>query len=315
MSFNPQEIVEKLSPLQNMIWQSVSLSVSEATNQAINMGNPITVSQSSTELMQELSQPHLVIQFAFADVPESSQVVLISNEHFSSLASMILESPVAEPDDNTVADTRAGLESIVQGICLAVSNLRNGVYVATGLSIRVQIFSMPPNMLRGDDVYRTNIAVTGDALNITMTWLMDIDTACLITGETVASEDGTFAASADETAAPTFAAPSFGGSPMQFPAAAAQPQDQSPSLEILMDIPLELSVELGRVKKLVRDVVELGAGSIVEIDKAAGEPVDILVNGRFVARGEVVVIEDNFGVRITEIMSPQDRLARLNDAA
>jgi flagellar motor switch protein FliN/FliY len=87
------------------------------------------------------------------------------------------------------------------------------------------------------------------------------------------------------------------------------------SLEILMDIPLQISVELGRVKMVVKDVVELGSGSIIEIDKAAGEPVDVLVNGKVVARGEVVVIEDNFGVRITEILSQQDRLAKLKEAA
>jgi flagellar motor switch protein FliN/FliY len=66
---------------------------------------------------------------------------------------------------------------------------------------------------------------------------------------------------------------------------------------------------------VVKDVVELGSGSIIEIDKAAGEPVDVLVNGKTVARGEVVVIEDNFGVRITEILSQQDRLAKLKEAA
>jgi flagellar motor switch protein FliN/FliY len=66
---------------------------------------------------------------------------------------------------------------------------------------------------------------------------------------------------------------------------------------------------------LVRDVIELGTGSVVEIDKAAGEPVDVMVNGRIVARGEVVVIEDNFGVRVTEILSPQERLLRLAEVA
>jgi len=86
-------------------------------------------------------------------------------------------------------------------------------------------------------------------------------------------------------------------------------------LELLLDVPLEISVELGRVKMLVKDVVELGTGSIVEIDKAAGEPVDVMVNGKLVARGEVVVIEDNFGVRVTEILNPYDRLKNLGDAA
>jgi flagellar motor switch protein FliN len=93
------------------------------------------------------------------------------------------------------------------------------------------------------------------------------------------------------------------------------PVDDMNGLELLLDVPLEISVELGRVKMLVKDVIELGTGSIVEIDKAAGEPVDVMVNGKLVARGEVVVIEDNFGVRVTEILNPYDRLKNLGDAA
>ena len=82
------------------------------------------------------------------------------------------------------------------------------------------------------------------------------------------------------------------------------------NLDIVMDIPLEVSVELGRKRMSIRDILDLGSGSIVELDKVAGEPVDLLVNGRLVARGEVVVIEDNFGVRITEIIGVAARAAQ-----
>ena len=80
---------------------------------------------------------------------------------------------------------------------------------------------------------------------------------------------------------------------------------------MIMDIPLDVTVELGRVRMLIKDVLELAMGSIVELDRVAGEPVDLLVNGRLVAKGEVVVIEDNFGIRLTEIVSHADRLAGL----
>lgn len=82
-------------------------------------------------------------------------------------------------------------------------------------------------------------------------------------------------------------------------------------LELIMDIPLDVTVELGRIQMLIRDVLELSSGSIVELDRVAGEPVDLLVNGRLVAKGEVVVIEDNFGIRITEIISPAERVSGL----
>ena len=80
------------------------------------------------------------------------------------------------------------------------------------------------------------------------------------------------------------------------------------NLELLMDVPLQVTVELGRTMKLVKEVLALGPGSVVELDKLAGEPVDILVNEKPIAKGEVVVIDENFGIRVTEILSPKDRL-------
>ena len=73
-------------------------------------------------------------------------------------------------------------------------------------------------------------------------------------------------------------------------------------MEVLLDVPLALSVELGRARCFVKDLLNLSSGSVVELDKAAGDPVDILINGKLFARGEVVVIDENFGVRIQEIV-------------
>jgi len=81
--------------------------------------------------------------------------------------------------------------------------------------------------------------------------------------------------------------------------------------ERIQDIPLEITVELGRTRLLIRDILELGVGSIIELEKMAGEPVDLFANGLLIARGEVVVIEDNFGVRVTEIITAADRTAGL----
>jgi len=103
-----------------------------------------------------------------------------------------------------------------------------------------------------------------------------------------------------------------GISPVKFP-----PLDQgiAPSIggniSLLLDVPMTLTVELGRTTQLVQDILGLGEGSIIELDKLAGEPVDLLVNGKLIAKGEVVVIDENFGVRVTDIVSPVDRLSGL----
>ncbi len=83
------------------------------------------------------------------------------------------------------------------------------------------------------------------------------------------------------------------------------------NLEMLMEIPLEVTVELGRTKRSIKDILEFSKGSIVELDKLAGEPVDILVNQRLIAKGEVVVIDENFGVRVLDIVSKEDRMKNL----
>ncbi|SFA73947.1 MULTISPECIES: flagellar motor switch phosphatase FliY [unclassified Bacillus (in: firmicutes)] len=86
---------------------------------------------------------------------------------------------------------------------------------------------------------------------------------------------------------------------------------ESKNLDMLLDIPLQVTVELGRTKRSVKEILELTTGSIIELDKLAGEPVDILVNNRLIAKGEVVVIDENFGVRVTDIISQTDRIKKL----
>lgn len=85
----------------------------------------------------------------------------------------------------------------------------------------------------------------------------------------------------------------------------------SGNMDFLLDIPLEISVELGRTKMLINELLKLGQGSVVELSKLAGETLEILANQKLVARGEVVVVNEKYGVRLTEIISPIERIERL----
>lgn len=100
--------------------------------------------------------------------------------------------------------------------------------------------------------------------------------------------------------------------PVQFaPLQSAATPVNDTNIGLILDVPLQVTVELGRTRKLIREILELTPGSVVELDKLAGEPVDILVNGKLIAKGEVVVIDENFGVRITDIVSPIERATNL----
>lgn len=82
-------------------------------------------------------------------------------------------------------------------------------------------------------------------------------------------------------------------------------------IDLLLDIPLEVAVEVGRSRILVRDLLQLQEGSLVELDKLAGEPLDLYVNSRLIARGEAVVVNDKFGLRLTDVVSPSERIENL----
>lgn len=132
-------------------------------------------------------------------------------------------------------------------------------------------------------------------------------------------------------AAPQYAAPQYAVPPQNYaPPQMAQPAASVPvqpvqftplasgpvpvndaNIGLILDVPLQVTVELGRTSKSIKEVLELTNGSIVELDRLAGEPVDIMVNGKYLAKGEVVVIDENFGVRITDIASPAERAAKL----
>jgi flagellar motor switch protein FliN/FliY len=306
MSSIAPEIISKFSNLQTNIWQNVALAVSESAGQEVSFVDALTMATSISDLYSEMSSPKLILQFAFADQPENSQVVMISQETLVDLYNTFTGGNKETIDENSLSEIRPAIEGIVQGMCIAAGNLLNEAIVASGLSIRLQIFSLPPNMQSVAEVIRTNVRIAADGLNGSLIWLADEATVRELLGQSGGS-----------------AANQNTKSPFENDQATAKRNSDNPQivgiedtgLEILLDIPLEVSVELGRVKMVVKDVIDLGSGSIVEIDKAAGEPVDVMVNGRLVARGEVVVIEDNFGVRITEILSPADRIARLNEVA
>jgi flagellar motor switch protein FliN/FliY len=93
--------------------------------------------------------------------------------------------------------------------------------------------------------------------------------------------------------------------------ATGQAAEAPRNFDLLLDVPLEVTVEIGRTKVAIRDLLQFGQGSVVELEKLAGEPLDVLVNGRPIARGEAVMVNDKFGVRLTDIISPSERIAGL----
>lgn len=115
----------------------------------------------------------------------------------------------------------------------------------------------------------------------------------------------------DGPAAPSVPQPSTAASGGTDPHRSEGDRGESPNLALLLDIPLEITAELGRTRMIINDLLQLGQGSVIELNKLAGEPLEILVNQKLIARGEVVVVNEKFGIRLTDIISPVDRIKQL----
>lgn len=115
----------------------------------------------------------------------------------------------------------------------------------------------------------------------------------------------------EETASQVAAAPELEAISEPVATAPKEKKERTPRMELLLDIPLEITAELGRTRMIINDLLQLGQGSVIELNKLAGEPLEILVNHKLIARGEVVVVNEKFGIRLTDIISPLERIKQL----
>src|SRR5579871_1923547 len=291
------ELIEEFTSVQEKIWPAVSNAASECVGKEVTFSSPLVVAAKPSELYSETDGDSMIVQFSFANAPANMQVIVLPKETTASVTQFIAGTGI---DENVIANVRGLLEGVVQGICIAAGAATNDQVIATDLVIRYQAAVVPDSMRTYPESVRVQVAVGGDDLSGTAIWLLDPPTVEFLLGHNPGVAPGLSPFNQLEGAA---------GDYFDTPG-----EGDDPGIERILDIPFTLDVELGRVKMLVKDVCDLGTGSIVEIERTAGEPVDVLAGGRLVARGEVVVIDDYFGVRVTEILSPADRIARLSEA-
>lgn len=154
--------------------------------------------------------------------------------------------------------------------------------------------------------------------NLTDNQVNDDDWAAAMTEQATAEGGGTstaeddWAAAMNEQAEQDKAAAAAATAKLFEPLGAGAAANANQGLELILDIPVHLTVELGRTKISIRNLLQLAHGSVVELDGLAGEPMDVLVNGTLIAQGEVVVVNDKFGIRLTDIITPQERMRKLN---
>src|SRR5690554_2280378 len=134
------------------------------------------------------------------------------------------------------------------------------------------------------------------------------DWAAALAEQTAAQSESTATATTQSDAGVAAASPA----PDLFKPLTSESVEGQSDIDMIMDIPVQMSVELGRTRLTITNILQLGQGSIVELDGLAGEPMDIYVNGYLIAQGEVVVVDEKYGIRVTDIITPSDRINRLN---
>jgi len=282
-----------------------------------------------------LGRSETILQTLFTFThPEGSDCVFVLSEAtartFADLMEGVSGSETTEPLTDSQIDTLStGMAGLVRGLSAGLIGATGENYDVESLSTHLGALTVPPVFALDGSAIEVKFSVTvPDLLNAELTGLFTcglmaelapgIDAIGGLSGGDAGLSEDDVAEMLSQVASDGYGAAmptvgSGGVSPSPFPELGGRGNDlhYGRGLDMILDIPLDVTVELGRVRMLIKDVLELASGSIIELDRVAGEPVDLLVNGRLVAKGEVVVIEDNFGIRITEIVSPAERVAGL----
>ncbi len=317
------EHINTITANQESLWGTVSISLSEAINRQATLSSPLVTLLPLPELENTFAGKRI---YGVATLQtKTAYTVIITLETSSALllADLIAggdgSSPPESVDEGTLQVLQQVLFVIASGLAQSLSNLTNTECNVLQVECHYDPIEAPVEWLAQDNLVRLDAVLHVDASPVgALSVLGDERFGLWLAGES--TEQGTEAQSAQVggTASP-FQILDEAEMPAAQPfvplAQASTTQSLPAGIELILDVPLELTVELGRKRMFVKEVLELTIGSIVELDRVAGEPVDVLVNGRIMARGEVVVIEDNFGIRITEIINPQEQLVEISRRA
>jgi len=310
------EVLTQFVVKQAQVWQSVAMYLSEQNNTLVEIPTPQSSAVPIGDLTGLTADTVLHIQAQFAEQSDAPCLFVVGEQMSERAESQraLLEATLGSApdtiDDAALNAAQAFGQHLMQGLAIAFGNLTSKTFTPDQVIARYEPIAFPPNFLTVDEVIATRFTVQiPERPPFKLTWLLTENLARALLGMKPAEADPLASLLMEPEPAAPAAAPT--PTPAAFNIFADNDDSREQNLDLLLDIPLEVSVELGRVTMLIRELLEVGTGSIVELQKAAGEPVEVLINGRLIARGEVVVVEDNFAVRITEILSPAERIQRL----
>lgn len=301
---------------------TLALSLSEQVNQMVEWE---LISCNEVPVQNLLSRTETLLSTTFGlSAPFNIESLLTLSEQdamvLSDLAMGREGTAPAALDAAQLEPVATAMRGVVRGLANAIGNLQGETVEVESCATVLGPITLPPVFALSEGVLQAQFSISIPGIeSLLFTLLFSPDLARALLTLSAQEEERTLtegeAALGESDAPSTTAEKPAGFEGLSVLSSFDPAESEIPhSISLLLDIPLEVTVELGRVRMLIRDVLELSAGSIVELDRVAGEPVDLLVNGKLIAKGEVVVIEDNFGIRVTEILSPVERVTSLGKA-
>jgi len=305
---------------------SASNTLTTLVTKKVEMSSPRIEVKSPDDLRAEFSGEYLQIRIDYTEGIAGETLFLLKKQDGATIADLMMgqegTSPPAELNDLYLSALGEAMTQVNSGGLNIISEKIDRAIKTT--PPKVEVVSEPSKIMlpSGDNLVKVSNSLNVEGL-ITSNFVQIYPIPFIkeIVSPGAAGADVSFEMSPQQAAMPKAAKPA-GPAPdqvrvqqAQFPPLNIQtvtPEEQS-NIQLLMDVPMQLTVELGRTRRLVKEILSLGEGSIIELDKLAGEPVDLLVNNRLIAKGEVVVIDENFGVRVTDIINPVERLIGIQE--
>jgi flagellar motor switch protein FliN len=341
-SLSDQEL-QGIQSVLSSVTESQGSNLSMLASQTITIGKPVLSVKSRDQLLADLPANVVEIRTDFSEGVQGGHLTLLDENTALKIAGSMLGQEGIELNEMAFSTLGEAMSNIMGPALTAIGNKVNATITSSPpgtQKVAKSGISFPP----GDEVLSAEYTVTIAGQSSRMIDIYAINLAkelgSLLTRSGAGSPpvNNMESLSMGENADSLFPSDAFGtgsmdsGSqqqdpnqilgqakstppnvqPVQFPnlQTSMSSQEQG-NIGLLMDVYMEMTVELGRTKKPIKEILGIGEGTIIELDKLAGEPVDILVNHKLIAKGEVVVIDENFGVRVTEIVSPMERMGDL----
>ncbi|MBI4979007.1 MAG: flagellar motor switch protein FliN [Spirochaetes bacterium] len=301
--------------IAKVIAEHQAFSLSSISTKNTTIGDLAVKMMSASELKSQMKGAVLEAKVAYSGPVNGTVYYYIPSKEAAQIASIMMGQDDSELNEMALQALTEAYSQMIGASDTAVSNKYGGSLSAMPAELKAQSGAITPSS--GDYAVVTGkLSIEGVADGSPYFMAFETGLAKSLVNMVTGGGRGQSAPKADIDDATDLDSLLGGGSssvnvkPVEFgalsPAATVQP---SGNIGLLMDVTMNLTVELGRATMPIRDILGLGEGSIIELQKLAGEPVDLLVNGKLIAKGEVVVIDENFGVRVTDIINPSDRIS------